>query len=70
MRHPGYAGAILQSLGTPLLLGSMLAFVPALAAAALMMSRTSFEDRMLVADLPGYDRYVREVPYRLVPWVW
>ena len=70
VRHPGYAGAILQSLGTPLLLGSMLAFVPALAAAALMMSRTSFEDRMLVADLPGYDGYVREVPHRLVPWVW
>jgi len=70
VRHPGYAGAILQSIGSPLLLGSAWALLPALVAAALMAARTAFEDRMLRSVLTGYDDYTREVPRRLVPGVW
>jgi protein-S-isoprenylcysteine O-methyltransferase Ste14 len=70
VRHPGYAGAILQSIGSPFLLGSVWALLPAVAAGALMAARTSFEDRMLLSDLPGYDEYARHVPHRLVPGVW
>jgi protein-S-isoprenylcysteine O-methyltransferase Ste14 len=70
VRHPGYVGFILQSLGTPLLLGSLWALVPGLMAAALMVIRTSFEDRMLQAELPGYQEYTHLVHHRLLPGVW
>ncbi len=70
VRHPGYAGAILQSIGSPFLLGSVWAVLPAVAAVVLMAARTWFEDRMLMADLPGYPGYARQVRHRLVPGVW
>ena len=70
VRHPGYVGFILQSLGIPFLLGSLWALIPGITAAALMIIRTSFEDRMLQAELPGYRDFVQEVRYRLVPGIW
>ncbi len=70
VRHPGYVGFILQSLFTPLLLGSWWALLPGLAAAILMIMRTSLEDKMLQDKLPGYKDYVREVSYRLLPGIW
>jgi len=70
VRHPGYAGFILQSLGTPFLLGSLWALIPGITAAALMVVRASLEDRMLQAELPGYGDFVQEVRYRLVPGIW
>jgi protein-S-isoprenylcysteine O-methyltransferase Ste14 len=70
VRHPGYAGFILQSLGTPILLGSVWALIPGIMAATLLIIRTSLEDRTLQAELPGYRDYVQEVRYRLVPGIW
>lgn len=70
VRHPGYAGAVLQSLGIPLLLGSWWALIPAGGATMLMIARTCLEDRMLRAELPGYQAYVEEVRYRLAPGIW
>ena len=35
-----------------------------------MVIRTRLEDRMLQAELPGYQEYVREVRYRLIPGIW
>ncbi len=70
VRHPGYAGTILQSLGSPLLLGSPLALLPGVCAIVTIAARTWFEDRMLEAGLPGYREYAREVRCRLVPLVW
>lgn len=70
VRHPGYAGTILQSLGAPLLLGSLVALLPGLVAIVSITLRTAFEDRMLQAGLPGYADYAREVRYRLAPRIW
>lgn len=70
VRHPGYVGFMLQSLGIPLLLGSWWALLPGIVAIALMIIRTAFEDRTLQAELPGYQEYVREVHYRLLPGFW
>ena len=70
VRHPGYVGFMLQSLGIPLLLGSWWALLPGFAAIAVMIIRTAFEDRMLQAELPGYQEYVRDVHYRLLPGIW
>ena len=70
VRHPGYAGALLQTLGMPLLLGSLWALVPGILAALLMVARTILEDRTLKRELSGYQDYARKVRYRLMPYVW
>lgn len=70
VRHPGYAGFILQSLSTAILLGSLWSLIPAMAASALLVIRASLEDRMLHSELQGYREYADEVRYRLIPGVW
>jgi len=70
VRHPGYVGFILQSISVPLLLGSSWALIPGIIAMVLMIIRTSLEDRMLQAELPGYKDYVKKIRYRLVPGIW
>jgi protein-S-isoprenylcysteine O-methyltransferase Ste14 len=70
VRHPGYVGFVLQSLSVPFLLGSLWALIPGTVATVLMIIRTSLEDRTLQAELPGYQDYVQEVRYRLVPGIW
>jgi protein-S-isoprenylcysteine O-methyltransferase Ste14 len=70
VRHPGYAGFILGSTGTPLLLGSLWAILPAALSCAVLLVRTVLEDRTLREELPGYRDYAAGVRYRLVPGVW
>jgi protein-S-isoprenylcysteine O-methyltransferase Ste14 len=70
MRHPAYAGLILQALGVPILLGSLWALIPGITAAVCIIIATSSEDRMLQAELPGYQDYVQKVRFRLVPGIW
>jgi protein-S-isoprenylcysteine O-methyltransferase Ste14 len=70
VRHPGYSGTVLQSMGTSFLLGSLWSLIPTAAAVACMVARTVLEDRMLQNELPGYKDFARDVPHRLVPGVW
>jgi protein-S-isoprenylcysteine O-methyltransferase Ste14 len=70
VRHPGYLGAILGALATPLMLGSVWTFVPAGLAALLFVVRTHLEDQTLRRELQGYEEYARRTRFRLVPWVW
>ena len=37
---------------------------------ALIVLTVAAEDRMLHAELPGYDKYATRVRFRLVPGVW
>lgn len=70
VRHPGYAGAVVFNLLVPFALGSWSASILGLAAAALLVYRTAREDRVLMAGLPGYPDYARQVRNRLIPGVW
>jgi protein-S-isoprenylcysteine O-methyltransferase Ste14 len=70
VRHPGYTGAILSSLGTPLLLGSWWAFIPTVIGVGGYVLRTALEDRTLQLELEGYRAYTVRVHYRLIPGVW
>jgi protein-S-isoprenylcysteine O-methyltransferase Ste14 len=70
VRHPGYSGWILSGLALPVMLGSLWAIIPAVMAAVALAVRTAFEDRMLQAELGGYEEYSRRVHYRLLPGVW
>lgn len=70
VRHPGYAGACLQFIATPLILGSWWALIPAVLAIAGYVLRTSLEDRTLENELPGYLDYTQRVRFRLFPGIW
>jgi protein-S-isoprenylcysteine O-methyltransferase Ste14 len=70
VRHPGYAGALVVYLATPLFLDSAWTFVPALFLTAVLIIRTSLEDKTLQAELDGYRDYAQRVRYRLLPWLW
>jgi protein-S-isoprenylcysteine O-methyltransferase Ste14 len=70
VRHPGYVSSFLAFLGIPLALGSLWGLVPAMLLVPLLVVRTVLEDRTLQAELPGYQEYVQQVRYRLVPGIW
>ncbi len=70
IRHPGYAGSIAFNLLVPLALGSWAALLPALGTIGLLTYRTAREDRVLLAELPGYAAYSKQVRARLIPLVW
>ncbi|HBA59386.1 MAG TPA: hypothetical protein DCZ92_00910 [Elusimicrobia bacterium] len=70
VRHPLYAALAAFYLCTPAALGSTAGFIPAAAAALLVVARTVFEDRFLHKGLPGYADYSARVRYRLFPGLW
>ncbi|MEG0861511.1 MAG: isoprenylcysteine carboxylmethyltransferase family protein [Pseudomonas sp.] len=70
VRHPGYIAALWLFFGMALALGSFWALLPAALAAALLVVRTVWEDRLLQAELDGYADYARRVRYKLVPGIW
>ena len=70
VRHPGYAGSLLFQIATPLILGSVWAFIPAGLSALLILVRTALEDKTLLEELDGYQEYAGRVRYRLLPGVW
>ncbi len=70
VRHPGYVGAILGALASPLFLGSAWMFVPVGGVVVLFVIRTALEDETLQRELPGYREYAHRTRYRLLPGVW
>ncbi|MHC4556159.1 MAG: methyltransferase family protein [Planctomycetota bacterium] len=58
VRHPGYVGAILWGISTPLIIGSVYGLIPAGIAVILLIIRTSLEDKLLRSR------------YRLLPGLW
>jgi protein-S-isoprenylcysteine O-methyltransferase Ste14 len=70
VRHPGYAGAILHNIATPVLLGSLWAIIPAGVVICITIIRTAFEDQTLQTELDGYKPYAKRVRYRLLPDIW
>jgi protein-S-isoprenylcysteine O-methyltransferase Ste14 len=70
VRHPGYAGAIVAFLSSPLALGSWWALVPVVPLVLSIARRAASEDRFLRTQLPGYAEYAARVRYRLLPRIW
>ncbi len=70
VRHPMYSAFIVLILCTPFLMGSYFALIPAVLSAALLITRTVFEDRMLHTELVGYPEYVQKTRFRLIPGIW
>ncbi len=70
VRHPGYLAGLSYIFSVPLIIGSILTFIPAGVYLILIMVRTSLEDRTLCRELTGYAEYSKRVRYRLFPLVW
>lgn len=70
MRHPGYAGAILFQLATPLFLGSWWGLLPGVLSIPVHVTRTALEDATLRRELAGYGAYAQAVRFRLLPGIW
>ena len=70
VRHPGYVGAILWGISTPLIIGSAYGLIPAGITVILLIIRTSLEDKLLRNELNGYVEYTKRVRYRLLPGLW
>lgn len=70
VRHPMYVGGILLFLSIPLLLGSWYGLLAILLFTPVFLVRAVLEERTLRKELPGYDAYMAQVKYRLIPHVW
>lgn len=70
VRHPMYASALGLFIGVPLLLGSFVGFAGSVVLILLIGWRAVNEESVLRANLPGYEDYMKRVPFRFVPGVW
>lgn len=70
VRHPMYAGFVLFTVGTTLLLGSWYGFLGAAVLVAIVARRAVLEERVLRKELDGYATYMATVRYRIVPYMW
>ncbi len=69
IRHPGYAGSILQTIGWPLVVVAIGALPLAAVVITLFLLRLQWEDDWLAENLPGYREYRKETR-RLLPGIW
>jgi protein-S-isoprenylcysteine O-methyltransferase Ste14 len=70
VRHPAYMSSIIESLGFPLLFGSLWSVIPICVLIILLLVRTNLEDRSLKNDLKGYLEYSEKTRYKIIPYVW
>ena len=70
VRHPMYAFAAPMFVGIPLMLGSWWGLLAVPAIYAGVGWRAMREERLLRAELEGYEGYARRVRWRLAPGVW
>jgi protein-S-isoprenylcysteine O-methyltransferase Ste14 len=70
VRHPMYLGSLLMCILSPLALGSYWAMIPAVLFVPIIVARIRNEERVLVKNLKGYQEYMQETRYRLIPGLW
>jgi protein-S-isoprenylcysteine O-methyltransferase Ste14 len=71
IRHPGYLAGLIVVLASGVALGSWIsaAFL-AITTLPFLLYRAITEDRILQAELPGYQDYAERVRWRLIPGIW
>lgn len=70
VRHPAYLGLFIQTLGFPLLFGSVWSIVPVVVSIILLSVRTSLEDKTLKNELNGFLEYSAKTKFKIIPFVW
>jgi protein-S-isoprenylcysteine O-methyltransferase Ste14 len=71
IRHPGYlAGIVIVVASGPALDSWIASAVLAVCTLPFLLYRAATEDRVLLAELPGYRDYAKRVRWRLLPGIW
>src|SRR5579883_603606 len=70
VRHPLYSALAILRISIPLVLGSLLGLIAAIAIVASLLLRRVIEDRDLHENVPGYADYSRRIHYRHIPSLW
>lgn len=70
VRHPAYLGSIIQSLGFPLIFGSLWSIIPISLSVILLVTRTYLEDKTLINELKCYTEYAEKTRFRIFPYFW
>ena len=70
VRHPMYSSLLIFAIGCSMFLGSYLSMLAVNVLAVSMVPRILEEEKALKGYLEGYDKYCKEVKYRLVPGIW
>ena len=70
VRHPMYLATLLMFLPIPLILQSLWGLCVFGWYAVLIVIRILNEEKVLTAELDGYEDYNKKVKYRLIPFIW
>ena len=70
VRHPMYTASTVMFLAFPLILGSWYALIPFALYPIIMVIRIRGEEKLLTAELSGYEEYKKKVKYRMIPFIW
>jgi protein-S-isoprenylcysteine O-methyltransferase Ste14 len=70
VRHPMYLAATILYLASSLVLGSYYSLIPMAILPFLLGYRIVNEEKVLLKGLPGYDKYMEKVKYRMIPYIW
>lgn len=69
IRHPAYAGNILQAVGIPLILNAYFSLSISAVLVLLFLFRLKLEEEVLSREVKGYKDYLKRT-YRLIPKIW
>ncbi|MEL7664411.1 MAG: isoprenylcysteine carboxylmethyltransferase family protein [Methanosarcina mazei] len=69
IRHPAYAGNLLQAVGIPLILNAYYSLSISAVLVFLFLYRLKLEEETLLREVNGYKDYVKRT-YRLIPKIW
>jgi protein-S-isoprenylcysteine O-methyltransferase Ste14 len=70
VRHPMYSAALVMWMASAPALGSYVALPFFALLIPIIVLRLLNEEKVLRTELPGYDEYCQQVPYRLIPKIW
>lgn len=70
VRHPMYAVTLLLFMSMPLVLGSIYAFIVFCTYPFIIARRIRSEEEFLEKELAGYSEYMKNVKYRMIPYIW
>lgn len=70
IRHPVHASILINSFSIVAIFSSIEVIHTILLCDAIIVLRTTLEDKLLIKGLPGYSEYAKKVPHRLIPFIW
>ncbi|MHA1474501.1 MAG: methyltransferase family protein [Promethearchaeota archaeon] len=70
VRHPMYLAVIIMFGITPLALGSYWGLIPFGFIIVLLYFRITDEEQLLKEELEGYEDYMKQTKYRIIPKIW